>query len=449
MPKIPPGPAGNFYSQLQDLRSDFLAYLLNSAREHGDLVRLNPGPGTYLYLVNHPDLVREILVTKANHYHKSAMTQKMVGRFLGRGLIINEGKSHRQQRKLAQPAFHKKRVDAYAHAMVDLTQKEMATWRPKEGIKTETFDFEASMIRLTMKIVAKTLFGVDVGEESTQIGRIMELFAEAIGGQFKALPLPQWLPIPRHLRQKAAVAEMNTLIEQMVAAWRKDGVDNGDLMSMLLLARDEETGQGMSDKQLRDELVSIYFAGHETVAKLISWIVYQLTQYPAVAERVHAEIKANLGQEPIGPQDLAQLPYLDQVVKETLRLYPSAWVYDRTPLQDVELGGFHVPAGATIYVSPYVSQRDGRFFDRPDEFLPERFEPGWEQALPRYAYYPFGGGPRICIGQAFAEMEAKLILATILSEFSFELATTDPIIPEPGATLRPKDGLPVRATLIS
>lgn len=438
MQKVPPGPAGNFYRQLQDLRADFLAYLLNSAREHGDLVRLNPGPGTYLYLVNHPDLVRKILVTDASKYHKSAMTQKMVGRFLGRGLIINEGEPHRKQRKLAQPAFHKQRVDGYARAMVELTRKEMETWRPGEP-----FDFEASMIRLTMQVVAKTLFGADMGDRSAQVGRIMELFAEAIGGQFQALPLPQWLPIPRHRRQKAAVAQMNALIAEIVADWRRAGTDNGDLMSMLLLARDEESGEGMSGTQLRDELVSIYFAGHETVAKLISWVVYQLTQSPAMADQLHAEIAEQLDGECLSPSILSRLPYLDQVVKETLRIYPPAWLFDRMPVEDVELAGYHVPAGATIYVSPYVSHRDGRYFDRPDEFLPERFAAGWEQKISKQSYFPFGGGPRICIGQAFAEMEAKLILATILSQHRFELATSDPILPEPGATLRPKNGLPV------
>ena len=438
MRQTPPGPSGNFYQQLQALRADFLAYLLNSAREYGDLVRLNPGPRTYLYLVNNPDLVRQILVTDASNYHKSTMTQKMVGRFLGRGLIINEGEPHRKQRKLAQPAFHKQRVDGYARAMVELTQNEMATWRSEEP-----FDFEASMVRLTMQIVAKTLFGADMGDRSAQVGRIMELFAEAIGSQFKALPLPQWLPIPRHRRQKAAVVQMDALIAELVADWRKAGNDNGDLMSMLLLARDEDSGEGMSDKQLRDELVSIYFAGHETVAKLICWVVFQLTQYPAVADRLHAEIAEKLAGKCPSPDALSQLPYLDQVVKETLRLYPPAWVFDRMPIEDVELAGYHVPAGSTIYVSPYVSHRDGRYFDRPDEFLPERFAAGWEQNISKFSYLPFGGGPRICIGQVFAEMEAKLILATILANHRFELATNDPILPEPGATLRPKNGLPV------
>ncbi len=434
----PPGPAGNFYQQLQELRADFLAYLMNAAEAHGDLVRLNPGPGTYLYLVNHPDLVRQILVTHANQYHKSAMTQKMVGRFLGNGLIVNEEESHKKQRKLAQPAFHKQRVDAYAQSMVDLTEQEMQTWHPDKP-----FDFEARMNALTMKIVARTLFGTGVVGGTRKVGEIMEVFADAISGQFRALPLPQWLPIPRHQRQRAAVAQMDTLIDQMVADWHTKGQDNGDLMSMLLLARDEETGEGMTRKQLRDELVSIYFAGHETVAKLLSWVVFLLTQHTAVAEKVRAELAQVLDGRPPTPTDLPQLTKLDQVVKETLRLYPSAWVFDRSPVVDVELAGYHVPAGATIYVSPYVSHRDKRFYDRPNEFVPDRFAAGWEQALPKYAYYPFGGGPRICIGQSFAEMEAKLILATILSKTEFKLATTDPILPEPGATLRPKNGLPL------
>lgn len=434
----PPGPAGNFYQQLQELRADFLAYLMNAAEAHGDLVRLNPGPGTYLYLVNHPDLVRQILVTHANQYHKSAMTQKMVGRFLGNGLIVNEEESHKKQRKLAQPAFHKQRVDAYAQSMVDLTEQEIQTWHPDKP-----FDFEARMNALTMKIVARTLFGTGVVGGTRKVGEIMEVFADAISGQFRALPLPQWLPIPRHQRQRAAVAQMDTLIDQMVADWHTKGQDNGDLMSMLLLARDEETGEGMTRKQLRDELVSIYFAGHETVAKLLSWVVFLLTQHTAVAEKVRAELAQVLDGRPPTPTDLPQLTKLDQVVKETLRLYPSAWVFDRSPVVDVELAGYHVPAGATIYVSPYVSHRDKRFYDRPNEFVPDRFAAGWEQALPKYAYYPFGGGPRICIGQSFAEMEAKLILATILSKTEFKLATTDPILPEPGATLRPKNGLPL------
>ncbi|MEM9777489.1 MAG: cytochrome P450, partial [Chloroflexota bacterium] len=278
MVKTPPGPAENFYYQLKTLRADFLAYLVNATRSYGSVVRLNPGPGTYLYLLNHPDLTRQVLVSHADQFRKSAMTQKMVRRFLGNGLILNEGESHKRQRKLTQPAFQKKRVESYAESMVELTEQEMAKWR-----SGETFDFEKSMVKLTMHIVARTLFGTRVYGGTEKVGQIMEIFADAISGQFRALPLPEWMPIPRHLRQRAAVAQMDELIARMVTDWRKGGKDHGDLMSMLLLARDEDTGEGMDGQQLRDELVSTYFAGHETVAKLMSWVVYLLTQHPAVA----------------------------------------------------------------------------------------------------------------------------------------------------------------------
>lgn len=440
----PPGPAENFYQQLKTLRADFLGYLVNAAQTYGDVVRLQPGPNNYLYLLNHPDLTRRVLVTHADQYRKSAMTQKMVRRFLGNGLILNEGEPHKQQRKLIQPAFHKQRVEAYAEPMVKLTLHEMENWRPDEP-----FDFEKSMIHLTMHIVAHTLFGTEVIGGPETVGQIMEVFADAISGQFRALPLPEWMPIPRHLRQRAAVAQMDALIKEMVWEWEKTGEDKGDLMSMLLLAHDDQTGTGMGGQQLRDELVSTYFAGHKTVAKLISWVVYLLTQHPQVAHGVQVEILDRLDGRSPTPADLPQLVYLDQVIKETLRLYPSAWVFDREPIEDVDLMGYRIPAGGNIYLSPYVSHRDKRFFERPNAFLPERFAAGWEQRIPKYVYFPFGAGPRVCIGQAFAEMESKLILATILSKFEFKLATSDPILPEPGATLRPKHGLQVYANRIN
>lgn len=437
-----PGPPQPFWQQLRQIRQDFLGFILAAGREYGDLVRLHPGPGTWLYLVNHPDLVYEVLVTRQEQFHKSAMTRKMVGKFLGNGLILSEDLFHRQQRRLMQPAFHRQRIAAYVEKMGILTQRQVDSWAHEQVI-----DFEAEMTELTMHIVAMSLFGLKPSAADDEVGRIMEVFGDSISRRFRSLPLPDWLPTKAHREQRQAIAEMDRIIVQMISERRRAAVDDGDLLSMLLMSKDEDTGQGMDETQIRDEIVTLYFAGHETTAQLLTWVVYLLLKHPAVAHSVQKELQATLtDHHSPSLEELRELELLDQVIKETLRLYPPAWVFDRTPVEDVDLGGFRLPAGSTLYISPYVAHRDPRYFSEPDRFDPGRFASGWEQRLPRYAYYPFGGGPRLCIGQAFAEMEAKIVLATLLSQVNLEALWTTPVVPEPVATLRPQVGLPVKVS---
>ena len=349
MNKIP-GPSESFWQQFQLIRRDFLGFLVDAGRTYGDLVRLQPGPGAALHLVNHPDLIYDVLVGRQRIFHRTKTAHRVVGKFLGNGLVLNEGHFHRQQRRLIQPAFHRKRVVAYADTMNTLTQHQIDSWD-----KDAVVDFEAEMTELTLRIVAKTLFNVRIDEgKNEEIGESMMVFGEAMSTQYRSLPLPDWLPTQKHRAQKRAIATMDAKIYQMIAERRASGEDKGDLLSMLLLAQDEETGTQMDDKQLRDEAVTLYFAGHETTAKLLTWVIFLLAQHREVEAQLRDEVDRVVNGRFPTIADLPQLTYLDQVIKETLRLYPPAWVFDRMPVEDIELGGYQLKKGAMMYISSFV-----------------------------------------------------------------------------------------------
>jgi cytochrome P450 len=416
------------------LSFDSLAYMLQGARQYGTFYAMWIGQRPF-YVVSDPALVREILVERAAEFHKAALVKDAVGQLVGNGLFTNEGDFWRRQRKLAQPAFHHGRIAAYGATMVQQTQELLAGWH--EG---ETHNIAEEMTKLTLGIVNKTLFNVDVRSQADQIGRLMTTILAGANDRINGYnPLWQRLFGAKERREAAAIAQLFAIIEELIAEHRRMGQDIGDLLSMLLAARDDE-GQPMSEQQLRDEVITLFIAGHETTANALAWSFYLVGQHPAVADRLLAEL-APLQGKTLGVADLAALPYSEQVVKEAMRLYPPAGGVTRQPIHDLELGGYPIKQGSTITVSTYVMHRDPNLFPEPERFDPDRFLPENEAKLPRYAYLPFGGGPRVCIGNSFAMMEARLILLTVLQQWQLTLAPGEKVQAEQVFTLRPKGGL--------
>lgn len=396
---------------------------------------------SHIVFVNDPELVREILVTQAPAFIKER-TQKRMKILLGEGLITSEGEFHMRQRRIAAPAFHRQRIQAYAGMMVERTAAMRGHWQPGE-----TFDMSAAMMELTLAIVARTLFATDVTQEIRQINDevnvIMRLYNYLIALP-KAESYLRW-PVPGLMRFRKARQRLDAVVYRMIAERRAANEDRGDLLSMLLAGRDEEgeSGQaGMSDRQLRDEVITIFLAGYETVANALTWTWYLLSENPAAAERMQREIDAVLGtgKDARLPtlQDLPQLRYTEMVFAESMRLYPPAWAMGRQSTQVVELGPYRLPIGTYFFFSQYILQRSPEHYPDPLRFDPERFTPERKAARPRFAYFPFGGGGRQCIGEAFAWMEGVLVLATLAQQWRFRMVPGQKIDVQPKITLRPK-----------
>jgi cytochrome P450 len=432
----PPGPPSRgLYGNLREFSADRLGSLARWAREYGDVVSARFGPRRVVFL-NHPDLVEEVLVHQNRKFikHYRLRQAKMT---LGEGLLTSEGEFWRAQRKLMQPAFHRERIAAFGELMVEFTERLTTSW--EDG---QTRDIQADMMRLTLEIVAKALFGAELGGEWAEVSAAMEtLMHNFAASTAKPFIVPQWLPIPSNLRSAAAVRRLDRVLFHIIARRRESNDDRGDLLSMLLHARDEESGRRMTDRQLRDECMTIFLAGHETTANALSWAWYLLSQSPEAEGRLQDEIREVLGARSPTIADLSGLPYTESVVNEALRLFPPAWMPGRESTEPLELGGYPIRRGATVFMPAWVIHRDPRWFDDPDAFRPERWSDGLLQRIPRYAYFPFGGGPRICIGNNFALMEAALVLATIAGRYRLRLAPGTAVEPLASMTLRPAHGL--------
>ena len=337
------------------------------------------------------------------------------------------------------PAFHRERVAAYGETMVAYTQRMLEGWR--DG---DVRNVHHDMMHLTLEIVGKVLFDADVGGDADAIGRAFDAVTDEIAARFRRpLFIPDWIPLPGNLRYRAGVAALDRLVYRIIAEHRASDAAGSDLLSMLMLARDED-GVQMSDRQLRDEAVTLLLAGHETTALALSWTWYLLSRHPEVGARLQDELDRVLQGRAPAPGDLPALRYTGQVVQESMRLYPPAYGFGREAVQDCNIGGYHVPAGTTLFMSPWLMHHDARWFAEPKRFIPERWADGLAERLPRYAYMPFGGGPRICIGNSFAMMEAILILATVAQRFRVQPISDAPVIPFPTITLRPRGGVTLR-----
>lgn len=430
---------------LPEMRRNVIGMFSRAAREYGDVFRYAFGSNTGVCF-NTPDAVREILVDKAECFEKGLFTQGLRP-LVGNGLLTSKNDFHRRQRKLAAPAFHHQRVMSYAGLMVDYAEQAQAAWR--DG---ETIDVSEAMMALTLRIVAKTLFDADVQSASKDIGDAVTYSLHFITQRnFNLLPLPLGWPTPANNRFRDAIHTLDGTIYRIIAERRASGEDRGDLLSMLMRAQDEDAGagaivpeaqrSGMSDAQLRDEAMTIFLAGHETTANGLTWAFYLLSQNPDKLAVLQAEAARVLrGRTPVFA-DLPNLPYALQVFKESLRLYPPAYVFGREVVGDVTIGGVALPKGAYTAICPYILHRRLDAFPEPERFLPERFSPENEARLPRYAFLPFGGGPRVCIGNQFALMEGQLLLATLAQRVTLGLTPNQSVETEPLVTLRPKHGM--------
>ena len=434
---FPPGPKhGLPFSSLLAYRRGPLPYFQNLAKRYGDISFFRIGPQEAFFL-NHPDLIKDVLVTHNQNFMKGLVLQR-AKRLLGEGLLTSEGEFHRRQRRLAQPAFHRQRIASYAEIMVDYATRTGKRWQ--DGAK---LDVSQEMMRLTLGIVGKTLFDADVESESGDVGEAMTVVMEL----FDTLTMPFFellskLPLPQLRRFDAARTKLDRIIFSLVDDRRRSGVDRGDLLSMLLLAQDEEGDGGqMTDQQLRDELLTIFLAGHETTANALTWTWYLLSKHPEAEARFHQELNEVLGSRKPNFEDAAQLRYTEMVLAESMRLYPPAWAIGRLATVDCELGGYFVPKKSLVLVSQYVMHRDERYYEDPLTFDPERWTPEARETRPAFAYFPFGGGPRRCIGEGFAWMEGILLLATIGQLWQLRLVPHHPVALKPVVTLRPKHGM--------
>jgi cytochrome P450 len=426
-------PGEFFYGNMRQFNRDTLHFMYES-RNYGDFVKFFFGPFP-VYIANHPDVAHEVFVTKADHFYKSRVTKQVMKSTVGDGLFTNDGDSWKRQRKLAQPAFHTKRIAAYADVMTQYASQLIAGWRDNAPL-----DMEREMTALTMQIVGKTLFDAAISEEDAT-GTAVRTVLRAIDKRFSQLiPTPEWLPLRENRDMKAAQKHLDSVIQTFIQERRQTGEDRGDLLSMLLLAQDENHG-GMSDQQLRDEVMTIFGAGHETTSGALTWALYLLSQHPEVAAQLHAEIDSVLGDRLPTYADLARLPWTDMIIKEAMRLYPPAWGVTREVIAPVSIHNYPLRQGVTVFINIIGIHHDERFYENPNEFIPERFSPDNEKNIPKYAYLPFGAGPRVCIGNSFAMMEARLLLATIAQKFTLSLAPEQVVVPERVFTLRPKFGM--------
>jgi len=418
------------------LNNNPLEYFTGIAREYGDIAGLRILNFKTIF-INHPDLIEEVLVTNARLYSKGRVLRANRHVF-GEGLLTSEGEFWLRQRRLSQPAFHRARIASYAATMVEYAQRMMDGWR-----SGEERDVHREMLRLTLQIVGKTLFDTDVERDAQEVGKSLELLLE-IGANFRrTIFVPHWLPTPANLRVKREVAQIEKILYRIISERRASGRDAGDLLSMLLAAQDED-GSRMTDKQLRDETITLFLAGHETTASTLSWTWWLLAQNPAAEAKLHQELDAVLGERAPTLDDLSKLVYAGHVITESLRLYPAAWGLARLAVQDHEIAGYPVTKGMGVTMAQWVVHRDKRWYDAPEEFRPERWENDLLKRLPRFAYFPFGGGPRQCIGNTFALMEATLILATIARKFRLRLVANHPVVPLASITLRPRHGVRVK-----
>ncbi|MCI0611819.1 cytochrome P450, partial [bacterium] len=348
----------------------------------------------------------------------------------------SEGDFWIRQRRLAQPAFHRNQIAMYGKIMVEFTERMLKNWH--DG---EILDVHQEMMTLTMQIVAKTLFNADVSKDAKDVGNAMDIVMHEFQARFgRPFVIPEFIPTPGNLRFRKAIQRFNKTVYEIIRARRTSDEDAGDLLSMLLHAQDED-GSRMTDQQLRDEIITLFLAGHETTANTLSWTLYVLANQPEIESKLVQEIERTIGDRPGTVSDLETLKYSEKIILESMRLYPPAYGFGREAINDCEIGGYHVPAGTTIFMSQYVTQRDPRFFENPLEFRPERWENDFIKKIPKFAYFPFSGGPRQCIGNSFAMMEAVLLLVTILRDFHLELVAGHRVVPQASITMRPKYGL--------
>jgi len=436
-PFLPPGPKGlPFLGSLVDYFSDMLGFLKRVSDEYGDIVYYKLG-SRKMYLLNNPEHIKDVLVTN-NHNFEKSRALKRTKIILGEGLLTNEGEPHIKQRRTIQPVFHHQRIKSYGDVMADYASRVGEDWQNGSVV-----NIHKEMMKLTLYIVSKTIFDSDMESESDEIGQcltgLVTLFPQMI------FPYSEYLdnlPLPANRRFQNAKSKLDKIIYGLIEERRTNPGDKTDLLSMLLEAKDEEGGcEGMTDEQVRDEALTLFLAGQESTANSLVWTWYLISTHPQVGKKIFDEINSVLNGRLPNLDDLGKLSYTQNVFKEALRLYPPAWAVARHVKEDYEVGGYVIPAGADIFMSQYVVHRDPRLYREPDRFIPERWSSDETKDLPRFAYFPFGGGTRRCIGEPFAWMEGVILIATIASKWKMKLVPHQKIVPQALITIRPKNGM--------
>lgn len=443
---LPPSlPASGLMGHLPEMARDPLGLLMRARAEVGDIVRVRMGPKQVIF-VYHPHDIQTVLTTHAAKYGRQTRGYKLLQSLLGMGLLTSEGAHWRKQRRIAQPAFTRRVVQGFHAVFVEEAMALAESWRALAE-SGEAFDVVPHLNHLTLRVAARTLFGTDVDEKIVggALTTVLDQFACQVSA---AVPFPQYMPTPGNFRYHRAKRRLHRVVDSIIRRRRAENRIGEDLLGMLMAARDEDTGEGMSDAELRDEILTMLLAGHETTANTLCWTLHLLSTHPEVARRLETELGEVLVAGLPLFADLRSLPYATQVLEESMRLYPPAWMLGRTANEEDVIGGYRIPKGSFVYMSQYATHRHPDFWDNPEAFDPERFSPeAVERAKatgrPRYAYFPFGGGQRQCIGEHFARMESLAILSVLASRFRFALFPGHKVEMDPSVTLRPRHGLPM------
>jgi cytochrome P450 len=434
--RLPPGPAGfSRVRAIQHIRRSPLVAMQNLTQTYGDIVHIGLGPYR-IYLLNHPDYLHEMLVRQASIMRKPRTLSRPIADFLGNGLLISEGDYWLQQRRVVQPAFYPRRTPDYAHTMVDCIISELATWQT-----SSIHDVDHEFMKMTLRMVTGALFSTKIDGAIDDVAEAVKTLQHISYNQGQAaVPVPTWVPLPAHLAKQRAMRLLNQLVIQIMREGQAGSAAENDLMAMLLQSTGEQ-GQHLTEQQIRDEVMTVLLAGHESTANAITWMCWLLAQHPAAVQHLRAEMDRVLcGRLPTA-DDLKSLPYNAMVVKEALRLYPPAWALPREAAEDTEIGGYSVRKGSLLLGVPFLIQRDPRYYQQPDMFIPERFANNAERRLPQHVYLPFGGGPRFCVGSTFALLAMQLTLAVVYQRFDLQLADDPPVTLDPLLTLRPRFGV--------
>jgi len=437
-----PGPRGSvFFGSVFEMRRDPLDFVCRLAHDYGDIARIRmlSQPG---FVVSRPDYARHVLVDNQQNYGRNSVTHKMMRSVVGNGLATNDGASWLHQRRLMQPTFHQKRLLSFGSAMTGATVAMLERWQQLAG-HDQPVDILAQMHRLTLHIVGQTLFHIDLSDDANPTGHAFTLVFQLLMDYFY-LPFPPLsVPTPRNRRLTAALRTLDEIVYGIIRARRAQQEWPVDLLSMLLEAHDEETGAQMTDQQIRDEIITILLAGQETSATTLAWTWYLLSQHPETEQRLWAELESVLGGRLPTVEDLPNLPSTQMLIKESMRLYPVAWSIPRHTIQEDSIGGYVIPANSLMWINLYTAHRHPDFWDDPEGFHPERFTPEREAARPRFSYFPFGGGPHLCIGNGFAMMEISLILATVAQRYRLRMVPGHEVRMTTTPTLQPANGLPM------
>lgn len=435
--KSPPGPGILWgWKPLYESRRDHITPIARLIETYGDITLCRLGLVRF-YFLKHPDLIQEILVSKHKFMQKDVY-YKFLGMILGNGLLTSEGDFHLRQRRMIQPAFHRERVRGYGECMINCALATRSVWQDGQQL-----NMGKEMMALTLAIVAQALFNSDVTHEAERVQRALDIILPM---DMRYLPPLGWLmkrlPLRSNARFRAAVAELDDVLYKIIDEHKAKG-DQGDLLSMLMTAQDEDDGLGMTDKQIRDEALTLFLAGHESTALAITWTWYLLSQHPEVERKLHEELDAVLGDRSPATDDYPRLKYTYAVFAESMRLYPPVYINGREAIEDTTIGGYKIPKGSQIIYSSYVTHRDERFFPDPEKFDPDRFLPENTENRHKFAYIPFGAGRRLCVGEPFAWMEGVLALATLGQHWIARLQPGHQVALDPRITLRPKGGMPM------